>query len=278
MKKVIYLNYLENQAIEKIDGFFTNLFEKWQEWISFRSLGILVVGIIIGFVICASIYGILLMKSIHQEELKYEKEKTPIDENKINQIIDKIKENYINESEGLNVKSRFEILGSKLLQTMHEVANFYYPNAKYPLYELTIEEAILFMHYLSNRIDGIFEHPILKPFKRLSISKIFEIMDTKKRVESTKIAKMAKTTHMGKIKNAIVSAIKIINPFHWLKKLVVNSTIDFAMRKVALVMIDIVADETNKTYSKSIFDKEKALRELEIEQALEELEKEEMNV
>lgn len=272
------MEYLENQVIKNIDDFFTNLFEKWQNLISFTSLGILLVGIIIGFVICASIYGILLMKSIHQEEIKYKKEKVTIDETKMNDIVDSIKNAYISESEGLNVKGRFEILGSKLLQTMHEIASSYYPNSKYPLYELTIEEAILFIHYLSNRVDSIFENSILRPFKKLSISKIFEILDTKKRIESTKLAKMAKTTHLGKIKNTIISAIKIINPFHWLKKLVVNSTIDFAMRKVALLMIDIVADETSKTYSKSIFDKEKTLRELEIEQTLEELEKEETNV
>lgn len=75
----------------------------------------------------------------------------------------------------------------------------------------------------------------------------------------------------------MIDAVKIINPIHWFKKLVVNSTISFATRKISLIIIDIVADESNKTYSKKIFDKEKSIREMEIEQILEELEKEEQD-
>ena len=47
--------------------------------------------------------------------------------------------------------------------------------------------------------------------------------------------------------------------------------------KPYLIVIDLVADESNKTYSKKIFDKEKSIREMEIEQILEELEKEEQD-
>ena len=143
--------------------------------------------------------------------------------------------------------------------------------------ELTIEEMILFLHYLSNRIDEVFDHPILKPFKKISVSKIFEIIDTKKRIDENKIVKATKKAHVGKLKSFLIDAVKIINPIHWFKKLVVNSTISFATRKISLIIIDIVADESNKTYSKKIFDKEKSIREMEIEQILEELEKEEQD-
>lgn len=61
------------------------------------------------------------------------------------------------------------------------------------------------------------------------------------------------------------------------EKLFVGSTINFASRKISLLIIDIVADETNKTYSKSIFNKEKRLKQLEIETSLKELEREELD-
>ena len=105
----------------------------------------------------------------------------------------------------------------------------------------------------------------------------FEIIDTKKRIDENKIVKATKKAHVGKIKSFLIDAVKIINPIHWFKKLVVNSTISFATRKISLIIIDIVADESNKTYSKKIFDKEKSIREMEIEQILEELEKEEQD-
>ena len=262
MSLVVY-----NSLIEKIDGFFTELFSKLQETISWSSFWILVAGIVVGFVICSSIYSILLFKSINNQEEKIKANAFIASDELVQEIVENIKKSYVEDTEGLMVRERFEVLGSKLYLEINQIATLYYPTSKYPLYELTIEEMILFLHYLSNRIDEVFDHPILKPFKKISVSKIFEIIDTKKRIDENKIVKATKKAH----------AVKIINPIHWFKKLVVNSTISFATRKISLIIIDIVADESNKTYSKKIFDKEKSIREMEIEQILEELEKEEQD-
>ena len=74
-----------------------------------------------------------------------------------------------------------------------------------------------------------------------------------------------------------MGGLKYANPVYWVKKLFVGSTINFALRKISLLIIDIVADETNKTYSKSIFNKERRLKQLEIETSLKELEREELD-
>ena len=272
MSLVVY-----NSLIEKIDGFFTELFSELQETISWSSFWILVAGIVVGFVICSSIYSILLFKSINNQEEKIKANAFIASDELVQEIVENIKKSYVEDTEGLMVRERFEVLGSKLYLEINQIATLYYPTSKYPLYELTIEEMILFLHYLSNRIDEVFDHPILKPFKKISVSKIFEIIDTKKRIDENKIVKATKKAHVGKIKSFLIDAVKIINPIHWFKKLVVNSTISFATRKISLIIIDIVADESNKTYSKKIFDKEKSIREMEIEQILEELEKEEQD-
>ena len=266
-----------NSLIEKIDGFFTELFSKLQETISWSSFWILVAGIVVGFVICSSIYSILLFKSINNQEEKIKANAFIASDELVQEIVENIKKSYVEDTEGLMVRERFEVLGSKLYLEINQIATLYYPTSKYPLYELTIEEMILFLHYLSNRIDEVFDHPILKPFKKISVSKIFEIIDTKKRIDENKIVKATKKAHVSKIKSFLIDAVKIINPIHWFKKLVVNSTISFATRKISLIIIDIVADESNKTYSKKIFNKEKSIREMEIEQILEELEKEEQD-
>ena len=130
---------------------------------------------------------------------------------------------------------------------------------------------------LSDMVASVLCDRLHPDIKKISVSKIFEIIDTKKRIDENKIVKATKKAHVGKIKSFLIDAVKIINPIHWFKKLVVNSTISFATRKISLIIIDIVADESNKTYSKKIFDKEKSIREMEIEQILEELEKEEQD-
>ena len=173
--------------------------------------------------------------------------------------------------------SRFDILGKKIIEIVNKISSEYYPESKYPIYELTIEELILFMHYLSNRIGDIFDKPLLAPFKKISIAQIFKILDTKKKIEETKAAKAFKKANVGKVSSIIMGGLKYANPVYCLKKLFVGSTINFASRKISLLIIDIVADETNKTYSKSIFNKERRLKQLEIETSLKELEREELD-
>ena len=182
---------------------------------------------------------------------------------------------YIDETESLPISVKFEILGKKLFEVINKIANEYYPNSKYPLYELTIEELILFSYYLSNRISEIFDKPLLAPFKKISVAQIFNILDTKKKIEETKAIKAIKKTKITKIGSILMTATKYANPVYWFKKLFVGTTINFATRKIALLIIDIVADETNKTYSKSIFDKARQLKQIEIEKTLEMLEEEE---
>lgn len=268
---------LNVNVIQSIDDFFTKIFSSLKEAITWNTFWTLIAGIVIGFVICSTIYGILLMNSISKKEKEIENTKKDIDDDKINNIVEQIKNSYVEESEGLSVTSRFDILGKKIIEIVNKISSEYYPESKYPIYELTIEELILFMHYLSNRIGDIFDKPLLAPFKKISIAQIFKILDTKKKIEETKAAKAFKKANVGKVSSIIMGGLKYANPVYWVKKLFVGSTINFASRKISLLIIDIVADETNKTYSKSIFNKERRLKQLEIETSLKELEREKLD-
>ena len=268
---------LNVNVIQSIDDFFTKIFSSLKEAITWNTFWTLIAGIVIGFVICSTIYGILLMNSISKKEKEIENTKKDIDDDKINNIVEQIKNSYVEESEGLSVTSRFDILGKKIIEIVNKISSEYYPESKYPIYELTIEELILFMHYLSNRIGDIFDKPLLAPFKKISIAQIFKILDTKKKMEETKAAKAFKKANVGKVSSIIMGGLKYANPVYWVKKLFVGSTINFASRKISLLIIDNVADETNKTYSKSIFNKERRLKQLEIETSLKELEREELD-
>lgn len=265
-----------NSFIEQVDSFFTKIFSSFKDIISWTTFGILLVGILIGFVLCFTIYGIILLKSINQKEKEIEVSKD-IDEKEIKDIVDEIKRQFVEETEGLQIKDKFEVLGNKIYETIIKIASKYYPESKYPLYELTIEELIIFLQYLSNRIDGVFDKWILKSFKKISISKIFALIDAKKKIDETRAAKLVKKANSKGIIAGVKNVVGLINPMYWLKKLTIGSTVSFATRKICLIIIDIVADETVKTYSKSLFNEEKELKLLEIDKALEELEKEELD-
>lgn len=266
-----------NNIINQIDNFFTEVFKGFRDIVSWQTLGILLAGIIVGFVICSTIYGILMLQSVNKKEKEIKNlNEDEIDEN-IKTIIQDIKQDYISSSEGLAIKDRFDILGQKILETVNQIAGTYYPNSKYPIYELTVEELLMLIRYLTSRIESIFDKPILKLFKKMSIAQVFKLLDAKKKIDDNKAVKALKKANAGKITSILMTAGKILNPVTWFKKLVVNSTVNFAISKMTIIIIDIVANETNKVYSKKIFNKEKELQYLEIEKALAQLEREELD-
>jgi hypothetical protein len=71
-----------------------------------------------------------------------------------------------------------------------------------------------------------------------------------------------------------MTVINYANPVYWIKKVVINTSLTYTLNRVFLLVIDIVSDETNKAYSKSIFNEEHALNEKAINQVLLDLDEE----
>ena len=269
--------FLNSKLIENIDGFFSNVFNSLKEIVSLETLATLLVGVIIGFVICSMMYTISVLKSVKKESGKIKLNTTVVSEEELLKIVNDVKQSFVDESEGLAVKYRCEILGTKIVDEINQIASLYYPNSKYPLYELTVEELIFFLQYLSRRIEDVFDKPILKHFKNISISQIFRLIDMKKKIDDNKAVKVIKKTKPTMIGKILLAAKNAVNPVYWFKKLVLGTAIDTITRKVSLLVIDIVADETSKTYSKSLFNEEKTLKMLEVDKVLEEMEGDELS-
>ena len=85
-----------------------------------------------------------------------------------------------------------QVLGTTLINTVKTIAAFYYPNSKYPLYELNIKELIILTQYISDRIDKIFDTAVLKHFKNISISQIMKLLDLHRDIQNNKVVKTVK--------------------------------------------------------------------------------------
>lgn len=266
-------------SVSEIDEFFTKLFGNLGAKFTWANFFVLMAGIILGFVICASIYGVLMIISIRNDERIRNDSKINLNPNldKINQEVDDIKKRFVMLTEGMSNKERFQTLGHTIVETVNVVAGEYYPESAYPLYELSIEELIILLRYISIRIESVFNKTILKPFKKMSIAQIFKAIDLQKKINDNKAIKTANKMKLGKVSKVFWGALNIINPIYWFRKLVMGTTVNIAMRKLCLVIIDIVSDETNKTYSKAIFDQERTLRNQEIEETLKTMEVDETN-
>lgn len=266
-------------SIQNIDDFFTDLFKKLGETFTIQTFIVLLIGIILGFVICGALYGLMMIFSLKSEQTTRKDKKLNITPNneKIIKEVEEIKSKFLETSEGFTMKERFQYLGSTVMETINVVAAEYYPESKYPLYELTIEELIVFLRYLSYRIEEVFNKPFLKVFKKMTISQVFRFMETRKKISDNKAVKAATKLNSSKFKQIIMGIVNYANPIYWIKKLVVGTTINIAVRKMCIVIIDIVSDETNKTYSKVIFNKEQQIYQEEINRELQQIEEDMKN-
>lgn len=257
-----------------VDNFFTDIFKSFTSEFSWASLFILLTGILVGFIISVCLYVVIFLASLKKTKNSEIKELSFENEGLLKEKLSDIKKDFITDTEGLSMKEKTDMFGEAIYNVANTVASNYYPNSKYPIYELSIEELIHLLNYLSNRLDGIFSKPVLKIFRKMTISQIFKIIDTKKKIEENKIVKVATSSKTKKVFQSIMTVINYANPIYWIKKVVINTSLTFTLNRIFLLVLDIVSDETNKAYSKSLFNEERILNEKEINEALNEIERE----
>lgn len=250
-----------------IKDFFSNLFRK----LSFENISILVFGIIIGFVMCFLIYFIFVLISLKEEEKKIINARTNVTDEKIERLIRSAKNQFNEESSSLNTGEKLNFVRDIAWELIRDIAKVYYPDSEYPIYELSIDELMILNHYITDRINSMFKGPILKPIKKLKIAYVLKILDIKKKIDENRMMKAANKLKVPGIMKTTMAVLNIFNPVYWVKKLMITTTLVAATNKISTTILDVVGEETNKVYSKSVFDVEKE-NSAEVEKAIYELE------
>lgn len=256
---------MQLDIIRAIRDFFSNLFGK----LSFDNLLILLSGIVIGFILCFLIYLVIVVSSFRKEEKDLMVPEIEVDNEKIERLIRSAKNQFLEESASASTGQKLNDLKEISWNLIHDIAQVYFPESKYPIYELSIDELMTLIHYITDRVDSLFKGPILKPLKRIRISYILKIIDTKKKIDENKAVKTA-----SKLKTpwkAAISVLNMFNPVYWVRKLMISTTLVAVTNKIFGIVIDVVGEETNKVYSKSVFNIERNTH-LEIEKEILELE------
>ncbi|MCF7925278.1 MAG: hypothetical protein K9L26_01990 [Candidatus Izimaplasma sp.] len=159
----------------------------------------------------------------------------------------------------LNRESIAKITFDISYELIEEIARYFFPNSKYPMLELSVHELITLNHYISDRINDILDKPILKNTKNIRVTNIMKMYDRKRMVEQSRAVKWTKKYKVGKVLKYGSMAVNVVNPVYWFRKLVINTSIDVITRKICVVIIGVVGEETVKIYSKKVFDEENQL-------------------
>ena len=198
------------------------------------------------------IYFLIRGKNINIEDIK--RPTVDVDEEELKFIIIE-KRKAFKKNKKLGNQSIAKLTFEMSYELVDEIATYFFPDSKYPTLELSVTELLDLNHYITDRIRDILEKPVLKNTMNMQVTSIVKMYDKKKMIQQNKVFRAAQKYKVDKIVKYGGAAINIVNPVYWFRKLVINTSIDVMTKKVCLVIIGIVGEETTKVYSKKVFDK-----------------------
>ncbi len=212
-------------------------------------------GLASGFVLFAVMYVYFMVRGKHMQTPKTHKPDTDVKEEELKAMIEEKQKTF----KALQRKGE-KNLGKSVFDLSYEliddISRYYFPLSKHPMLELSVNEIITLNHYITDRIDQILNDPLLKNTRNIRITKIVRAFEVKKALDEKKVVKIAKSKTMRKTAKVTLGVLNLFNPAYWFRKLVINTSIDFVTRKVCLMIIGVVGEETSKIYSKKLFDKD----------------------
>ncbi len=211
------------------------------------------IGIVFGFLLCLLIYLLIVVSSLKKTKKSALDIVLNVEDEIIKQQIENARNKYIEESLYKNTAQKTICLRDACWDLMNDIAAVYYPDAKYPLYELSIEELIMLVNYISERVDSLFKGFVLKKIKKVKVSTILKMLDVKKKIDENAVVKAANKYEVPKKVKIITTILNTLNPAYWVKKIMIDGTFNIVVNKIALTIIDVVGEETSNIYSKTVF-------------------------
>lgn len=233
----------------------------WKIWVfdfDLTSLIAFLLGIVLGCVLLGIIYSILVVSSLKKKKYVVKAKNTDVTDEEVKEIID----SAILQFKDKDLKGSASTINhckEICIFMTTDIARKFFPKSKRPLAELSLDEMLSLAVYVSDRVNEIIDRPGLRLMKQVKLSTILSLGDAKKVIEDSQLMKLTKKYKIKNIFKTILGVLNVLNPVYWVRRTVINTSLDFAFSKLCLAIIGIVGEETYKIYSKRVFNEEKTI-------------------
>ena len=221
--------------------------------IDFTAVMSFLVGIVLGAIAICMLYALFVIASLRNKKFLIKTDNDDLTTTEVKQMILECQATF-KDTALRGELSRVAHCKNLCFSLAYGIATRFYPKSKYPLLELSIDEAMMLTLYIENRIDEILNRKGIRLLKKLKISSIFEFTQKTNKIVDSKAFKITK--EVNTTLNAFKKVINVVNPAWWFRKIVIDNTINVITNKMCLVVIAIVGEETYKIYSKTVFNKD----------------------
>ncbi|CDR31175.1 Uncharacterised protein [Acholeplasma oculi] len=203
-------------------------------------------------------YLVAVLKSLNKDMKRNKVQEEDIDELEIKWLINDahklFKQKDVRDSVGYG-----QHLLNVSLELGNDIATKFYPRSKYPYLELSLDESLVLLRYVSNRFDELLNKPILKMFKGLTLRRLITLNDAKVKLDNNLLVKATNKFKVNEIFKQTMLVLNVVNPIYWFRRLVLDNVTQVIMIKLGLVVISLTGEETYKIYSKKVFNQDKEL-------------------
>ncbi len=244
------------------------LFTLWGINFDFKMLISFFIGVGLGVVLAILIYLIFVLSSLKSKKFIIKTENDDLKISEVKELIEIAKNEFKNKSlRGERTKTKQ--LSLILKDLIYAIASRYYPNSKYPLLEISIDELIMLFGYVEKRLNDILDKKGLRYFKRFKLSTLFYTKNTTDRITDSKVYEVGmyvkKATSVGK------KILNAINPIWWVRKGIIDNTLSVVLNKLYLILIEVVGEESYKIYSKKFTDDDIIFDDSSIDELIDEI-------
>jgi len=221
--------------------------------ITFPDIRNFVLGLLTGFILLALFVALMLVTDRNgKTKIKFSKMTTLQDKDVTAMIEQKHKE--MTDTVKITDNAYFKVAFDLSFELMNEIARYYFPDSKYPMYELSIQEILDLNYYITKRIETLVNGKFIRRFKNYRVSTILNIINKKKAMDNSKLMKLSKKLYISKFYTVGKAVLNYANPIYWFRKLAIKPSTTLLTKKVCEWIITIFGEETNKIYGKKLYE------------------------
>ncbi|MDD3113118.1 MAG: hypothetical protein WC339_01970 [Candidatus Izemoplasmatales bacterium] len=235
-------------------AFFSDTDFRFSLWflITWPDIRNFLLGMATGFLLLALVVALFLVTNRHRKQKHFFSKSMPLDEKVVREMIQS-KQTEMVETVKFTDNAYFKVAIDLSLDLMYDIARYYFPESKYPMYELSIQELLDLNYYITKRIETIVSGKIIRRFKNYRISTIINILQKKKAIDNSKLMKLSRKLKVSKFIMVGKAILNYANPIFWFRQLAIKPSVTLLTKEVCKMIIDIFGEETNKIYSKKLF-------------------------
>ena len=229
------------------------LFKIWIFNIDFSTVLSFLIGILIGAVIICMIYALIVLSSLRNKKFLIKVEDDSLTSTEVKDMIVQAQKSF-KDKDLRGELSRVNHCKNISMDLVYGIASRFFPKSKHPLLEISIDEVMMLSLYVKTRIEDILNRRGIRLLKKIKIGQIFDVTQKTTKVVNSKAFKVTKD--VNSTFNTIKKIVNVVNPAWWVRKLIIDNTINVITDKLCVVIIAIVGEETYKIYSKTVFNQD----------------------